>query len=69
MKTETAPQVSIQSMVRLRLMPTNLREANDFVVAHHRHNGRTARNGGKWAVAALAWRLLSVNPQPRNLQP
>lgn len=31
------------------LVPMTLRKANDFVAAHHRHNGRTARNGGKWA--------------------
>lgn len=29
-----------------------LRKANDFVAAHHRHSGRTARNGGKWAIGA-----------------
>lgn len=33
------------------LKPITLRKANDFVSAHHRHNGRTSRNGGKWAVA------------------
>lgn len=33
------------------LIPTTLRKANDFVALHHRHNGRTARNGGKWACA------------------
>lgn len=32
------------------LIPITLRKANDFVAAHHRHNGRTARNGGKYAV-------------------
>jgi len=32
------------------LMPMTLRKANDFVAEHHRHNGRTSRNGGKWAV-------------------
>lgn len=32
------------------LRPITLAKANDFVVKHHRHNGRTARNGGKWAV-------------------
>ena len=31
--------------------PTTLRAANDFVQAHHRHNGRTARDGGKFAIA------------------
>lgn len=34
----------------LSLRPVTLREANDFVASFHRHNGRTARNGGKWAV-------------------
>ncbi len=36
----------------LEIVPINLREANDFVAAYHRHNGRTARNGGKWAIGA-----------------
>lgn len=31
--------------------PITLRAANDFVQAHHRHNGRTARDGGKFAVS------------------
>ena len=35
---------------RLVLCPVTLREANDFVASFHRHNGRTARNGGKWAI-------------------
>lgn len=35
----------------MRLCPIGLRRANDFVERHHRHNGRTSRNGGKWAVA------------------
>lgn len=38
-------------MSGLRLVPTTLRKANDFVAEHHRHNGRTSRNGGKWAVS------------------
>ncbi len=38
----------------LSLRPTTLRAANDFVAQHHRHSGRTARNGGKFAVAAVA---------------
>lgn len=37
--------------IRMRLRPTTLRKANDFVAEHHRHNGRTARNGGKWACS------------------
>lgn len=31
--------------------PTTLRAANDFVQAHHRHNGRTSRDGGRFAIA------------------
>lgn len=37
-------------MNKLIAVPITLREANDFVAAYHRHNGRTARNGGKWAI-------------------
>jgi hypothetical protein len=33
--------------------PITLRAANDFVQAHHRHNGRTARDGGKFALSAF----------------
>ena len=33
------------------IIPFTLRKANDFVQAHHRHNGRTARDGGKFAIA------------------
>ena len=33
------------------LVPTTLRKANDFVACFHRHMGRTARNGGKFALA------------------
>lgn len=33
-----------------RVVPTTLRKANDFVACHHRHTGRTARNGGKFAI-------------------
>ncbi len=32
------------------VIPCSLREANDFVVSFHRHNRRTARNGGKFAL-------------------
>lgn len=34
------------------LRPITLRMANDFVANHHRHNGRTSRNGGKFAIGA-----------------
>jgi hypothetical protein len=37
---------------KLVIVPCTLREANDFVVNFHRHNGRTARNGGKFAIGA-----------------
>ena len=33
-----------------QVVPTTLRKANDFVAVHHRHTGRTARNGGKFAI-------------------
>jgi hypothetical protein len=35
---------------RMTIVPITLREANDFVAAFHRHNGRTARDGGKFAI-------------------
>lgn len=34
-------------------MPITLRKANDFVDLHHRHSGRTARNGGKFAISCV----------------
>lgn len=40
-------------MTKPYLAPTTLRKANDFVADHHRHNGRTSRNGGKWAVSIM----------------
>lgn len=36
--------------IRPTLRPSTLRRANDFVAEHHRHCGRTARNGGKFAL-------------------
>lgn len=36
----------------LFVVPMTLREANDFVEQFHRHNGRTSRNGGKFAIGA-----------------
>ena len=35
---------------KLEIVPMTLRLANDFVADFHRHNGRTSRNGGKWAI-------------------
>lgn len=37
---------------KLFVVPMTLREANDFVESFHRHNGRTSRNGGKFAIGA-----------------
>ena len=37
----------------MKLHPTSLRAANDFVAIHHRHNGRTVRNGGKFAISVV----------------
>lgn len=37
--------------VSLRIVPCSLRRANDFVESYHRHNRRTARDGGKFACA------------------
>ena len=34
----------------MTVVPITLREANDFVQSFHRHNGRTARDGGKFAI-------------------
>lgn len=38
--------------MKLLVVPLTLREANDFVMSFHRHNGRTARDGGKFAIGA-----------------
>ncbi|MBK5970463.1 MULTISPECIES: XF1762 family protein [Thiorhodovibrio] len=34
----------------MELCPITLREANDFVESFHRHNSRTSRDGGKYAI-------------------
>lgn len=42
-------------------IPLSLREANDFVAQFHRHNGRTVRDGGKFAIGASdSQRLVGV---------
>src|ERR1017187_4200745 len=41
------------SPLQLCVRPITLRAANDFVTEHHRHNGRTARDGGKFAVCCV----------------
>lgn len=38
---------------KLKIIPITLREANDFIQSFHRHNGRTARDGGKFAIGAV----------------
>lgn len=38
----------------LEVRPITLSRANDFVAAYHRHSGRTVRNGGKFAISAVA---------------
>jgi len=40
--------------VKLRVVPCSLRKANDFVEVFHRHNLRTSRDGGKFAVAVAS---------------
>jgi hypothetical protein len=37
-----------------RIVPLTLREANDFVEAHHRHSSRTSNDGGKFAIGLEA---------------
>jgi hypothetical protein len=45
----------------MEVVPMTLREANDFVEAFHRHNGRTSRDGGKFAIGcSLEGELLGV---------
>jgi hypothetical protein len=36
----------------LELVPMTLRRANDFIAEYHRHNKRTSRDGGKFAIGA-----------------
>lgn len=36
--------------MKLFAVPMSLKEANNFVSAYHRHNGRTVRDGGKFAI-------------------
>lgn len=49
-RDENDPWGGMIRMSKLFAVPVTLREANDFVVSFHRHNGRTARNGGKFAI-------------------
>ena len=46
----------------LIIVPITLREANDFVQNFHRHNGRTSRDGGKFAIGLeFAGELIGVS--------
>jgi hypothetical protein len=38
--------------MKIAVIPMSLREANDFVEQFHRHNSRTQRDGGKFAIGA-----------------
>lgn len=38
----------------MEIVPTTLKEANRFVEQFHRHNGRTSRDGGRFAIAVEA---------------
>lgn len=51
-KTENAIPRPLERTVRLLPVPMTLRGANDFVEQFHRHNVRTARDGGKFAIGA-----------------
>ncbi len=35
------------------IKPLTIKEANEFIKEHHRHHRPTARNNGKWALAAV----------------
>ena len=57
----------------LAVIPITLREANDFVEQFHRHNGRTSRDGGRFAIGAtdgaVMWGVAIVGrPLARMLQ-
>ncbi|EIC30309.1 XF1762 family protein [Methylomicrobium album] len=44
------PGVALNDGLYMIVVPITLREANDFVQNFHRHNGRTSRDGGKFAI-------------------
>ena len=59
--------------MKLVLVPLSLREANEFVEQYHRHNGRTTRDGGKYAIGAstgeeLVGVVIVGRPLARRLQ-
>ncbi len=44
----------------MKVRPLSLREANEFVRNFHRHNGPTARYGGKFAIGLDVGELMGV---------
>lgn len=56
MEVQTVPRSGRGSIptssLHLIVRPISLREANDFVQYFHRHSGRTAKDGGKFAICA-----------------
>jgi hypothetical protein len=57
----------------VNVIPISLREANDFVEQFHRHNKRTQRDGGRFAIGAeVDGELVAVaivgRPLARSLQ-
>lgn len=57
----------------MKVIPLSISKANQFVIQFHRHNGRTSRNGGKFAIGAydevlgLVGVAIVGNPIARNL--
>lgn len=60
-------------MKTMRVIPITINEANRFVNQYHRHNTKTSRNGGRFAIGAYEDTLGLVgiaivgNPIARNL--
>lgn len=38
---------------RISSRPITIREANNFILIHHRHHRPTSRNCGKWAISVI----------------
>jgi hypothetical protein len=50
--TSIDPKTVALPSSKLTVIPITLREANQFVEQFHRHNKRTSRDGGKFAIGA-----------------
>jgi len=48
----------------MRIVPLNLRKANDFVENWHRHSARTSNDGGKYAIIPLTYAAAWAQIQP-----